>query len=156
MKFTFFFLVSWLVVSLFAVWKKNLTIADNTFVYLVMLIFNINYAWLLEGEWKLIEVTTNRLYFISYNLFWYITIPFVLLLFLNSISKRKSSLSKLLSVCVSILFLLIMTAISSHYEIISYKNWSLAYDGVYFIALHIIAVYLYKAYRKLAYREVIN
>jgi len=54
-----------------------------------MLIFNINYAWLLEGEWKLIEITTNRLYFISYNLFWYITIPFILLLFFKCDQQTK-------------------------------------------------------------------
>ncbi|PKG25333.1 hypothetical protein [Niallia nealsonii] len=156
MEFTFFFLIVWLVASLFAVLKKNLTIADNTFVYLVILIFNTHYSWLLEGEWKLVEVTTHHLYFISYTLFWYITIPFVLLLFLNAISKRKSLFSKLLSACVSILFLLIMMAICNHYEIISYKNWNLAYDGIYFIVLHIIAVYICKTYRKLAYHEVTN
>lgn len=156
MKFTFFFLVVWLVASLFAVLKKNLTIADNTFVYLVILIFNIHYAWLLEGEWKLIKITTNHLYFISYTLFWYIAIPFVLLIFLNAISKRKSLFRTMLSACVSIMFLLIMTAICNHYEIISYKKWSLAYDGIYFIALHIIAAYFCKIYRKLAYREVVN
>jgi len=69
--------------------EKNLTIADNTFVYLVMLIFNINYFWLLEGGWKLIEITTNCLYFISYNLFWYITIPFILLLFFKCDQQTK-------------------------------------------------------------------
>lgn len=156
MKFTLIFVIMWLVIALFTVREKNLTIVDNTFVYLVMLIFNIHYAWLIEGEWKLIKVTAHHLYYISYNLYWYITIPFVILLFINGHNKRKSTFSKVLRGCFSVLFLLILMAICNHYEIISYKNWSLAYDAIYFVALHIIAIYICKTYRKLVYREVTN
>ncbi|MFC7062081.1 hypothetical protein [Halobacillus seohaensis] len=154
MGFTLFFFVAWLIVAVFIIIKETLSITENTFVFLIILIININWSWIMYEELKLVKVTESPIDYTAFLLFRSIIIPMVIVVQLNLIERTKIFAKKFLVSIGSLSLLLLLTAANVFLDITSWVNWNLAYDALYFVVLHIIAVYLTKFYRKTSSSEV--
>ncbi|MFB4166075.1 hypothetical protein ACE1TI_20350 [Alteribacillus sp. JSM 102045] len=146
MAFSVFFLASWLVISLFLVMKKKLSIIENTFVFMVILVININWSWIIEEELNLIQLTEEGMDFTAFLLFRSIIIPMIL----NLIHLSNTLLVSI----VSLIILLFLAFLSTTFNMTNYINWNLGYDAIYYIILHVISYYTHKLFQKISNNEV--
>ncbi|MEY2191982.1 hypothetical protein AB7942_04485 [Neobacillus sp. BF23-41] len=90
-----FFFLAWLVVSLFAVIKKKLTFAENSLIFLVILIVSINISWIVIEELKLIKRTQESLEYTAYLLNRSVITPFLILIQVNLHLRCKTMMMKI-------------------------------------------------------------
>lgn len=83
MGFVVFFFVAWLVVSIFSLIKKKLSIIENTFVFLIILILSINFSWIVIEEWKLISLSKKGFEYTGYLLNRSVILPMLILIQIN-------------------------------------------------------------------------
>ncbi|MGJ9384900.1 hypothetical protein [Salipaludibacillus sp. CF4.18] len=156
MGITVFFFASWLVCVAFAVMPKKLSLVENTFVYLIILIVSINFSWIIIEEFKLITLTKNGVDYTAYILNRSVIIPMLIIMQLNLIQKSNSGAKSAIIVISTVAIMLGLSFLSTQFNITTNKKWNFGYDGIYFLTLHLIGYYVFKMFRKIAYHEVNN
>jgi hypothetical protein len=155
MGFVVFFLLAWLVGSILAVIQKKLTLAENTLVFLVVLILSINFSWIVIEELKLIKLTKSRLEYTGFLLNRSVITPILVLIQVNLLLRCKTMMMKI-TLIVAVAFLMTgVSILSNYFEIIENKQWNYWYDGIYFFILNGIAIFSYKLYAR-ASRNVVS
>lgn len=155
MGFVVFFFLAWLIVSLFVVIKKKLTFAENTLVFLVVLIVSINYSWIVIEELKLIKLTKSSLAYTGFLFNRSIIIPILTVIHVNLLLWCHSLMMKI-TLFVSVVIILIgVSSLANFYDITEFKHWNYWYDGIYFFILNGIAIFSYKLFTK-ASRNVVS
>lgn len=151
--FLFFFLVAFLISSLFVVMQKKLSIVENTFVFLIILVISINFNWIIAEELKFIKMTNEAVNYAAFILNRSIIIPMILVVQLNLIIDSNSKAKSFFISIASISILLLLFQLSIFFDIAKYKNWNISFDLIYIVILHLIAFYFHKFYQGLD-REV--
>jgi hypothetical protein len=155
MGFVVFFLLAWLVVSLFAVIKKKLTFAENTLVFLVILIVSINFSWIVIEELKLIKISHESLKYTAYLLNRSIIMPILILIGVNLLQWSKTMIKKITVILSSVILMIGVVMLSNLYDIFEYQHWHYWYDGIYFFILNCIAIFSYKLFARVS-RNVVS
>ncbi|SDI81399.1 hypothetical protein [Alteribacillus bidgolensis] len=150
MAFTIFFFAAWLTLALFAVMRKRLSLIENTFVFMVIFVININWAWIIFEETNFVKLTTEGMDYTAFLLFRSIIIPMILVIQLNLIPKFNTALV----IITSVIILLFLTYLSTFFHVTDYTKWNLGYDALYYIFLHVISYYSLQLFRKTANNEV--
>ncbi|MEH7373973.1 hypothetical protein [Neobacillus drentensis] len=150
-----FFFLAWLVVSLFAVIKKKLSFAENTLIFLVILIVSINFSWIVIEELKLIKRTQESLEYMAYLLNRSVITPFLILIQVNLLLRSKTMMMKITLMVFGVFLLTGVSSLSNFYDIIEYKHWHYWYDGIYFFILNGIAIFSYKLFARVS-RNVVS
>ncbi|WP_026702751.1 hypothetical protein [Salibacterium aidingense] len=78
MAFAVFFLASRLLNTLFIRMEKTLSLTENTFVFMIILVININWDWIVYEEMDRVNITEDGLNYTAFLLFRSIIIPMVL------------------------------------------------------------------------------
>ncbi|WP_163539238.1 hypothetical protein [Gracilibacillus sp. YIM 98692] len=156
MAIAVFFFASWLVCVAFAVMQKKLSLVENTFVYLIILIVSINFLWIIIEEFKLITLTKNGVDYTAYILNRSVIIPMLIIMQLNLIQKSNSVAKSAVIVIATVAIMLGLSVLSTQFNITTNIKWNFGYDVIYFLTLHLIGYYVFKTFRKIAYREVKN
>jgi hypothetical protein len=154
MGISVFFLIAWLSCTFFAVIKKKLTIVENTFIFLLILVININYSWIVIEEFKRITLTTNGLDYTAYLLNRSVITPMLAIILVNLIGKSKDLAKPILYFMFFLALSFGLSLLSHYFKITIYTKWDFRYDILYFFVLYLIAYYAYKLFRKATYNEV--
>jgi hypothetical protein len=152
--FALFFLLTYLISSLFIVMKKKLNIFENTFIFLLILVININFSWILFEELRFVTVAEETLSYIAFLLNRSLIIPMILVVYVNLFHTFKSTSRRIYLTILSLGTMLLLVGVSIFFQILTYVNWNIGYDAIYFALLHLIAFYTYRFLIKFAYREV--
>jgi hypothetical protein len=150
-----FFFLAWLVVSLFAVIKKKLTFAENSLIFLVILIVSINFSCIVIEELKLIKRTQESLEYTAYLLTRSVITQFLILIQVNLHLRSKTMMMKITLMVFGIFLLTGVSSLSNFYDIIEYKHSNYWYDGIYFFILNGIAIFSYKLFARVS-RNVVS
>ncbi|UOQ92586.1 hypothetical protein MUO14_19380 [Halobacillus shinanisalinarum] len=154
MGFAVFFFIAWLITALFFVIQKKLSITENTFVFMLILVISINWTWIIYEGFKFIKITEQPMDYTAFLFFRSVIIPVLLIMQLNMIHKSKTFASSALITMTSIVILLLITGLSNYFDLTKYVKWNIGYDALYFSALHFIAYYSHQIFRKITHREV--
>jgi hypothetical protein len=157
MGITVFFLITWLICAFFGVIEKKLSIIENTFVFLLILVININYSWIIIEEFKRITLTTNGLNYTAYLLQRSVIIPMLAITLVNLIQKSKDRGKPIMYFGLILALTFGLSLLSDYFKISIYTKWDFRYDILYYFVLYLIAYYAYKLIRKVTtYNEVDN
>jgi|GEM_PF-2753384 len=154
MEFAFYFFISWLIVIIFAVMKKTLSLVENTFVYLLILIVSINWTWIIYEEMKLVELTKQLLDYTAFLINRSIAVPLIIVVAMNVIKGVHSLGKRILTVLLSVALLVTLAVIGRFSGITEYTNWNFDYDALYFLSLHIVAYLALKVFQRTKRSEV--
>lgn len=148
MGFAVFFFIIWLTSAIFFIMQKQLSIVENTFVYLIILIVNLNWIWIIFEELKFINITDVAIDYTAFVLNRSITIPLIFVLHLNFLQKSSTFARIVLTTAASLSILVFLTGLSTYFNITNYVKWNLGFDILYFLALHLIAFYTLQFLRR--------
>lgn len=154
MELVVFFSLTWLVISFFFVIKKRLDIFENTFVFLITLIVNINFSWIVIDEMELLTVTQKVLPYTAYLLNRSIITPLLILVHLNFFIEAKTFVEKGLIITSSLILLLCLSVTIEVLNITEKINWNYSYSAIYYLLLFIIAIISYEIFYKLTKNAV--
>ncbi|WP_442598764.1 hypothetical protein [Neobacillus sp. D3-1R] len=154
MGFVVFFFVSWLFISIYSTIKKRLSIVENTFVFLIILIISINYSWIVIEELKFVSVSKNRLDYASFLLNRSINIPMLIIIHLNLLQWCKTLVMKTVVILSTVAILTGLSIFANHMNMSKYEHWNFAFDAIFFMFLSLIAILLYKLYAKVTLNAV--
>lgn len=154
MAFTLFFFTSWLIVTLFTIIPKKLSLTENTFVFLMILVISINWTWVIYEEFKFIESTEIPMDYTAFLMFRTLIIPTLIITQLNVSLQAPSRTISLLTIGSSTTALLLFTYFSLQFEMIQYIDWNMTYDALYYLSLHGIAYSTQKLFKKIPANEV--
>ncbi|MBX0358295.1 hypothetical protein [Halobacillus sp. Nhm2S1] len=154
MAFTVFFVCAWLIVSIFTIIPKRLTIIENSFIFLTTSVISINWTWIINEELKYVKITEDPTNYAGFLFFRSVIIPTLLMVQLNIYSASSSTMKKGLVIAASVLCLLLLTILSRVLEVSTYKDWSLVFDVVYYVFLHFISIGVWRLIRKSTHNEV--
>lgn len=143
MTFSIFFFLTWLVISIFAVMQKKLSLVENTFVFLVILVVSINFSWIIADELKLITLPKEKLPYTAYLMNRSIIIPVLVLIQLNICMARDAFFWKAGSILTAVLLLTGINYLMTALNISSYTNWNPGFDAIYFLLLNLTALIAY-------------
>ncbi|RSL30453.1 hypothetical protein D7Z54_26170 [Salibacterium salarium] len=152
MAFAVFFFAAWFISTAFILMPKKLSIIENTFVFIVILVVSINWGWIVYEGMELIKLTEQAMNYTAFLLLRSIIIPMILVTQLNLIHKSNS----MFVIIVSLIILLFFSSLSSIFNITDYVKWNLGYDAIYYLMLHVIAYSSLLLIRKVAKNEVTN
>lgn len=154
MGFVVFFFVSWLVISIYSIIKKRLSIVENTFIFLIILVLSINFSWIVIEELKLVSLSKKGLNYTAYLLNRSVIIPMLLVIQLNLLQWCKTLMIKTIVIISSISILICLSILSNLLNMSKYVKWNYGYDAIYFMILSLIAIFLYKLYKKITLNVV--
>ncbi|MBM7587996.1 hypothetical protein JOC86_004571 [Bacillus pakistanensis] len=154
MAFSIFILLTFLTCTLFVAMKKELTIVENTFIYLLILVLSINVSWIVSHELKFIEVTKEPVNNTAFLFYRSVILPMILVVYVNFIQKVNTITRSLLITIASLIIMLLLSGLTVYFDIFTYKKWNFGYDLLYFVFLQWIAYYAFKFIRKVEDREV--
>ncbi|WP_163529315.1 hypothetical protein [Halobacillus ihumii] len=154
MAFAVFFFAAWLLAAIFFVMPKKLTLIENLFVILLILLININWTWIIYEGLKFIKITKDPMLYTSFLLYRSVITPVLLIMQLNWVHQSASQKQSILVMMASIITLALFTGLSLLFDMTSYVKWNIGYDILYFAVLHFIAYYAHYFYRKVSYGEV--
>lgn len=146
MGFVIFFFISWLIATILAVIQKKLSLAENTFVFFIILIFNINFSWIVVEELKLITYSKDGFDYTAFLLNRSVMIPLLLVILVNLFHFRKSTMNRIILILVTEAILLCFSILSTYFKITEYTSWNYFYDAIYYLFLQLIAVFSYKLF----------
>ncbi|MBT2711233.1 hypothetical protein [Bacillus sp. ISL-47] len=127
---------------------------ENTFVYLVTLVININYTWIVYEELNMAKISEQALNNSAFLLHRSITLPLVVVITLNLYRTANGFGSKFVKTFLSVLFLVISIYIARYFEVVEYKKWKMIYEVIYLFLLHFVAYYSLKYFESLQTKEV--
>ena len=148
MGFAIFFFLAWLIIGTFFMIRKELSIVENTLIFLISLIVIINFSWISTEEMKMINLTKSSINYTAYIFNRSIILPLLLLLQLNILLKSKTFTKKVLIIFTSLMVMLGLSVLSTYFNITNYIKWNLFYDGIYYLILQLIAYYSYRLFKK--------
>ncbi|MCL6573235.1 MAG: hypothetical protein K6T88_16380 [Bacillus sp. (in: Bacteria)] len=148
MGFSILFLLTWLFSALFVVIQKKLSIIENTFIFLLILIVGINFSWITIEEMKLITLSKNGLDYTAFLLNQSVLFPMLLLIQLNLLQRSKTVRKTIIITFSSVGIMLGISFLLTFYNVTDYTKWNYGYDAIYYFGLHLIAFYSYKSFRK--------
>lgn len=154
MGFVLLVSLAWFIIIFYTVMNKKLMFMENTFVYLLSMLININYTWIVYEELKLAVISDKTLDYTGFLIHRSITLPLVVVITMNLYQKTDSIGSKLLKTVLSILFLVIAISIALYFGILEFKKWNIMYHVIYLFLLHFVACYSLKYFRSLKTKEV--
>ncbi|MYL69274.1 hypothetical protein GLW00_00335 [Halobacillus litoralis] len=154
MAFTVFFVSAWLIISIFAIIPKRLTIIENSFIFLATSVISINWTWIINEELKYVKITEDPANYAGFLIFRSIIIPTLLMVQLNLYDHSSSAMKKGVIFTVSVVCLLLLTILSRVLDISTYKEWSLGFDAIYYVFLHFFSIGVWKLIRKTTHNEV--
>ncbi|WLR48533.1 hypothetical protein LC065_04890 [Halobacillus litoralis] len=154
MAFTVFFVSAWLIVSIFTIIPKRLTLIENTFIFLTTSVISINWTWIINEELKYVKITEDPANYAGFLFFRSVIIPTLLMVQLNLYSASSSTIKKGLVIAASVICLLLLTISSRVLDISTYKDWNLGFDTVYYVFLHFFSIGVWKIIRKFTHIEV--
>ncbi|HSU79469.1 MAG TPA: hypothetical protein VLK78_03570 [Candidatus Angelobacter sp.] len=156
MGISVFFFITWLICTFFAVIEKKLSLIENTFIFLLVLVININYSWIIIEELKRITLTTNGLEFTAYLLHRSIMTPMLAITILNMVCAAHERGKSILYFVVFLALSFGISLLQEYFHITVYTHWDFRYDLIYYFVLYLIAYYAYKLFRRATYNEVEN
>ncbi|SFD43841.1 hypothetical protein SAMN05216238_101339 [Lentibacillus persicus] len=154
MAFAIFFFLAWFFISLFAVMQKRLSIVENTFVFLIILIISINFSWIVGDELKLIKQPEEPLPYIAYLLNRSIIIPVLILIQLKVFVRYDTFLWKTASILVAVLMLTDINYLLTALNVAEYTHWHSAFDAIYFLLLNLAALFAYRMINRASEKAV--
>lgn len=154
MGFSIFFFLAWGIVGIFFMIRKELSIVENTLIFLISLIVIINVSWIITEEMKMINLTKSGIDYTAYLLNRSIILPLLLLLQLNILLKSITFTKKVLIIFTSLIVMLGLSVLSTYFNITNYIKWNLFYDGIYYLILQLITYYSYRLFKKVNKNEV--
>ncbi|MFT8322914.1 MAG: hypothetical protein ABF649_18755 [Bacillus sp. (in: firmicutes)] len=78
-----------------------------------------------------------------------IIIPMIVLIGLHFYVKSRTTGKKILSIFISVSLLICLTWFANYAKVINYTKWNYYSDAVYFGILHLLAIAVYKIYKKI-------
>ncbi|WP_406945226.1 hypothetical protein ACJA3J_21465 [Halobacillus sp. SY10] len=154
MAFTVFFVCAWLIISVFTIIPKRLTLIENTFIFLTTSVININWTWIINEELKYVKITEDPSNYAGFLIFRSIIIPTLLMVQLNLYNPSSSPVKKALILIASVLCLVLLTILSRVLDVSDYKDWNLGFDAIYYVSLHLFSIGVSKLIRKSTRIEV--
>ncbi|AGK53672.1 hypothetical protein [Bacillus sp. 1NLA3E] len=148
MGFAIFFFLAWLIIGTFFMIRKELSIVENTLIFLISLIVIINVSWISTEEMKMINLTKSSINYTAYIFNRSIILPLLLLVQLNILLKSKTFTKKVLIIFTSLMVMLGLSVLSTYFNLTNYIKWNLFYDGIYYLILQLIAYYSYRLFKK--------
>lgn len=128
--------------------RKELSIVENTLIFLISLIVIINVSWISTEEMKMINLTKSSINYTAYIFNRSIILPLLLLVQLNILLKSKTFTKKVLIIFTSLMVMLGLSVLSTYFNLTNYIKWNLFYDGIYYLILQLIAYYSYRLFKK--------
>ncbi|MCY8234630.1 hypothetical protein [Priestia endophytica] len=153
MGFSFFVFLSFLVITLFVTMRKSLSIVENTFIYLLVLIINVNATWIINEEFKLINVTEETAPYIGFLLERSLIILILFVITFNYFYRNITPRAIMITDFIFLIFTLLLRKYSNMLNIYHYKQWNLFYEALYILGLLLIIFVLHKGFRKLMRKE---
>ncbi|MFD2925138.1 hypothetical protein [Halobacillus naozhouensis] len=154
MAFAVFFFTAWLITAIFFAIPKKLTLIENTFIFMLILVISINWSWIIYEGFKFIKITKEPMNYTGFLFFRSVTIPMLLVLQLNLIHRSKMFGSTAVITVLSVATLLLLDGLSIFFGITTYQKWNIFYDFLYFTGLHIVTYFFLWLFRKISYRGV--
>ncbi|MCM3394521.1 hypothetical protein [Cytobacillus oceanisediminis] len=154
MGFVLIVFLAWLVLMLFTSMNKNLTFIENTFVYLVALVININFTWIVYEELNMAKISQQILDNSAFLIHRSITLPLTVAITLNLFRTAPSFGSKILKTILSVLFLVLAVVIALYFDIVDYRKWNIGYEIIYLFLLHLVVQSLLKYFGQLKTKGV--
>jgi hypothetical protein len=154
MAIAIFFLISWLTCCFFAVIKKPLSIIENTFIFMLILVININYSWIIIEEFKRITLTTNGLDYTAYLLHRSIITPMLATILVNLVWRKKDIAMTIMYFGSILAFSFGLSLLSEYFRITRYTKWDFRFDILYFFVLYLITYYALKLFKRVNHNEV--
>ncbi|MBT2724357.1 hypothetical protein [Bacillus sp. ISL-46] len=154
MAFAVFFFLSWLIIAIFSVIERKLPLLENTFIYLVILIINVNWTWIIYEEFKFIERTNDPINYAAFMLYRSIIIPMIIVTQLNLFYSAKNVMKSSVVVLGSIVAWLVISILSRYFDMSNYSKWNIGFDILYIIALHGISYFFHKLFQRFSNKEV--
>jgi len=151
--FVIIFFIAWLTIVVFTVMRKRLSLIENCFVYMVILVININWSWIVFEELDRIIISTAPLKNTAFLIVRSIIVPLVIVGALNIHGTFFSAKSWYIGI-LSVIVLSCVIAIGRYFDVLTYVHWSIVYDILYFMALHVIASVTLKFFQAIGRREV--
>lgn len=153
MGLSFFVFLSFLVITLFVTMRKSLSIVENTFIYLLVLIINVNATWIINEELKLVDVTEETAPYIGFLLERSLIIPLLYVIIFNYFYRKITPRAIILTGFIFLIFTLLFRKFSNMLNIYHYKHWNLFYEALYILGVLFIIFVLHKGFRNLMRRE---
>ncbi|MGG1674863.1 hypothetical protein ACIFOT_03830 [Neobacillus sp. NRS-1170] len=154
MGFVIFFFLSWLIILIFSFIQKKLSLIENTFIFLIILIASINFSWIVIDEFQLIIRTKEGFGYTGYLLNRSVIIPFLILIQFNLLAAGQTLTKKGIIVICSVILFITFSFLSNLLNITDYKNWHYGYDIVYFIFLDLLTIIAYRLFKRASRNEV--
>ncbi|MCS0671759.1 hypothetical protein [Cytobacillus firmus] len=154
MGFVLIVFLAWLVLMLFTSMNKKLTFIENTFVYLVALVININFTWIVYEELNMAKISQQILDNSAFLIHRSITLPLTVAITLNLFRTAPSFGSKVFKTILSVLFLVLAVVIARYFDIVDYRKWNIGYEIIYLFLLHLVVQSLLKYFGQLKTRGV--
>lgn len=154
MGFVVLFAMAWLTIFTFYAMDKSLSIAENAFVYLVILTIDINISWIIEEELKLVELTKNGLSYAGYILCRSIVVPMIFVIMFNAVYNAKSTAMAIVSMGTALAIILALNGLMLAYGIFHYKHWTIFYDAIQIVLVQAASFALLWLYRRVVRGEV--
>ncbi|MBG9810437.1 hypothetical protein [Priestia endophytica] len=148
-----FVFLSFLVITLFVTMRKSLSVVENTFVYLLVLIININATWIINEELKLVDVTEKTAPYVGFLLERSLIIPMFFVIVFNYFYRNITPRAIMLTGFIFLIFTLLLRKFSNMLNIYQYKQWNLFYEALYILGLLLITFILHKGFRNLIRKE---
>ena len=133
--------------------RKSLSVVENTFVYLLVLIININATWIINEELKLVNVTEETAPYIGFLLERSLIIPILFVIAFNFFYRNITLRASMLTGFILLIFTLLLRKFSNMLNIYHYKQWNLFYEALYILGLLLITFIIHKGFHNLMRKE---
>ena len=148
--FVITFAAAWLAMFIVYGMNKKLSVLENTFVYLVVLILGINIAWIVASELKLTTITKDAVLYAGFILYRSVLTPLIYVILMNVMFRARTVALRLLYAGGALILMLALESLMMAYEIIRYVQWSLWHEAIEAALLIAVTYWLLRLYRKVA------
>jgi hypothetical protein len=153
MGFVVLFAAAWLSAMIVYSMEKSLSILENAFIFLLVLIIGINVSWIVGEEFKLMKITKDGLLYAGFILERSIVVPIIYVILMNAVYSARSVARALLYAGVALGILLGLRGVLLFYRILEYDGWNLLYDAIQIVLLQALIYALVQLYRRTVYER---
>ena len=146
--------IAWLGMSVFYAMKKNYSKFENSALLFCVFIFDINRSWIISDELKIIEYSTSPLEYTVYIIHRTFITPLLILIGLNSIQRNSNFLVKGIAILISSLVLILIKIVLLSFEVLTFNQWNLFYDYLYYVFLHVLGYFILYRYKSFVSKGV--
>ncbi len=141
-------MITWVIVTSFTLYKQKLSVVENLFIYMIVLMVIINKITLFSLNFGYVETTKDSVLYLSHLLSRNVVIPLTLLFCCNIFYAAKKQIIKYASVFITITLLLSLEKLGIYFGIYTYKNWSLLIELLFLLLYILLALLCAKWFRK--------